>query len=260
MNIKKERSNEIFNLCPMLYSGRKLPPTESLMCFGFECGEGWLDLLEDLSIELEMLNNRIYPKYRCYIRACQVKEKFGTLRYYYDVITETPLIYRFLSIPYKYLSKFIYNHVNFNLKYIDKPTNSKYHYIPTKHKFLYKIYMGIIKLEKLLNFEYIYLKLNDNTIKFAQKWLSMNADKLIREAEIQTESICENCGSNWKKLCITTGWISYLCEDCASKRDRYYMYKDDEKRLIWKNGVCLNKTMKQIREEAAKAREQENKQ
>jgi hypothetical protein len=50
--------------------------------FGFECGDGWFDIIDSLCsllmIESEMTEGVVPP------RATQVKEKFGTLRFYVD--------------------------------------------------------------------------------------------------------------------------------------------------------------------------------
>lgn len=66
-----------------------------------ECGEGWYDLL----IELDEKLNKIYPDYELE----QVKEKFGTLRYYCSLfnckdqtIDKTHLFYK---IIYEYEKK-----------------------------------------------------------------------------------------------------------------------------------------------------------
>jgi len=56
----------------------ELPPTENLMCFGFECDDGWFDLIwklcEDIRTEL-----KVNPMD---FLVMQVKEKFGGLRFY----------------------------------------------------------------------------------------------------------------------------------------------------------------------------------
>jgi hypothetical protein len=61
------------------------------MPFGFECGDGWFQLIYDLSEKLTKLNQGI--------EAAQVKEKFGGLRFYinsgndnaYDLINEAEM-------------------------------------------------------------------------------------------------------------------------------------------------------------------------
>jgi hypothetical protein len=47
--------------------------------FGFECGDGWFDLLDSCLSEIK---KKINNKYNFYIT--QIKEKFGTLRIYYS--------------------------------------------------------------------------------------------------------------------------------------------------------------------------------
>jgi len=55
----------------------------------FECGPGWRKIIEDLSTKLEKLiveMKVINPFPLCY--AVQVKEKFGTLRFYMNSCTD----------------------------------------------------------------------------------------------------------------------------------------------------------------------------
>ena len=51
------------------------------MGWGFECGDGWYQLLYDLSLELVNYQAE-HPELN--IEAEQVKSKFGTLRFYLD--------------------------------------------------------------------------------------------------------------------------------------------------------------------------------
>jgi hypothetical protein len=73
---------------PLLYSDRNAKPTATCMCWGFECGDGWEPLLRDLSAKLEaaiaLLPADEQPQYK----AMQVKEKFGTLRFYLTMGTD----------------------------------------------------------------------------------------------------------------------------------------------------------------------------
>ncbi|MDI6785087.1 MAG: hypothetical protein QMD92_00100 [bacterium] len=61
---------------PELYVGVYRPLTENLMSFGFECSDGWFALLYDLSRALTKLDEGVV--------ATQVKEKYGTLRFYIE--------------------------------------------------------------------------------------------------------------------------------------------------------------------------------
>lgn len=53
------------------------------MCFGFEHGDGWFNIIYMLSSALEQLATK-FPDLAGNLRAAQVKEKFGGLRFYLD--------------------------------------------------------------------------------------------------------------------------------------------------------------------------------
>jgi hypothetical protein len=72
--MKAELEEKLFKEFPDLYAGRNEPITHNLMPFGFECGDGWFDILWRLSTVI----SRVDPA----AKAFQVKEKFGTLRFY----------------------------------------------------------------------------------------------------------------------------------------------------------------------------------
>lgn len=114
--MKKELDDKLCQDFPLLYTDRHASLKESLMPFGFECGDGWYELIYNLSIKLEAIisqkqdyncrcghskNNHIDSgcmttyethddAYKCncekyksdHPRASQVKEKFGGLRFY----------------------------------------------------------------------------------------------------------------------------------------------------------------------------------
>lgn len=75
--MKLELEQKLVKAYPDLYREVDRPPTESLMCFGFECLDGWFDILDRLSKALTDLNEDVV--------AVQVKEKYGTLRFYIGV-------------------------------------------------------------------------------------------------------------------------------------------------------------------------------
>jgi hypothetical protein len=71
---------ELFALAPEWFKRDDI--RVSLMYFGFECGDGWYKLLERLIIDLK----EVAPKG---FEVCQVKEKYGALRFYVSGSTET---------------------------------------------------------------------------------------------------------------------------------------------------------------------------
>ncbi len=70
--MKKELSQKLINDFPSLYKvGESVMDT---FYFGFECGDGWFELIYKLSEDIVRVSKSV--------RVSQVKEKFGTLRFY----------------------------------------------------------------------------------------------------------------------------------------------------------------------------------
>ncbi|MDE2166231.1 MAG: hypothetical protein KGJ66_07825 [Alphaproteobacteria bacterium] len=86
-----ELERELVNKYPKLFDDYGTAPSHSPMAFGFECGDGWFDLLDTLCGELAALgpcggDGDAHP-----LRAMQVKEKYGTLRFYLGPATDEAL-------------------------------------------------------------------------------------------------------------------------------------------------------------------------
>ena len=70
---------------PILFQHRNLSMQETCMCWGIECPRGWYNILEQLCTVLEFHNMEFTKNHGIAIIADQVKEKFGTLRFYYTI-------------------------------------------------------------------------------------------------------------------------------------------------------------------------------
>ena len=71
---------------PKMMVNRDKPMQETCMCWGFECGDGWFNILDQL---MGNIQHHIDWKNRkeevvAQVTLDQVKEKFGTLRFYYS--------------------------------------------------------------------------------------------------------------------------------------------------------------------------------
>lgn len=81
-------TENLYAAFPQLYRGRHKSMYESGMCWGFECGDGWYQLLYDLSQEL---SDYLAEHPELDFEVTRVKSKFGTLRFhlnYRDAETE----------------------------------------------------------------------------------------------------------------------------------------------------------------------------
>lgn len=82
--MKTELEQKLFTKYPKIFEGRTLPIRQNLMSFGYECGDGWYWLIDNLCsriqsyIDLNQQHKKI-PQ----VVATQVKEKYGGLRFYY---------------------------------------------------------------------------------------------------------------------------------------------------------------------------------
>ena len=120
------KRKDAMNACRTLYGYRRL---------GWECGDGWNAPLAELSYALEELNLRFYGKYRTKIVAEQVKEKFGTLRFYYVVVTQQPLWRRLPGMALGALAEFIKRKTDFKFRRVvveNQKTVHEYELLPEK--------------------------------------------------------------------------------------------------------------------------------
>ncbi len=78
----KEKDDFLCKTFPLLYKDRHASAQVTCMCWGFDVGIGWYDIVYRLSEKLEALIAAQPEDDRAY--ASQVKEKFGILRFYMD--------------------------------------------------------------------------------------------------------------------------------------------------------------------------------
>lgn len=96
-----EKDSQLCEKYPKIFGDRYASPGESSMCWGFQCGDGWHDLIDCLCSciqhhvdwklkgqEQQVAAGRLPPEdslseEQLQVVADQVKEKFGGLRFYY---------------------------------------------------------------------------------------------------------------------------------------------------------------------------------
>lgn len=69
---------------PKIFADRYKPMTETAMCWGIECGDGWYNIIDQLctNIQHHIDWKEKQGGFISQVVAEQVKEKFGTLRFY----------------------------------------------------------------------------------------------------------------------------------------------------------------------------------
>lgn len=85
--MKLELEQKLVAKYPKLFSDYGGDVKVTCMAFGFECGDGWYNLLDALCDSIQEhcdYINRMYPNRQFQPIAVQVKEKYGSLRFYVD--------------------------------------------------------------------------------------------------------------------------------------------------------------------------------
>ena len=77
-----ELTKQLYDNFPDLFKEKDLPPEQSNMCWGFECSDGWYNIIFTLCSLIQIHQKSQKPDYKPVV-VQQVKEKFGTLRFYY---------------------------------------------------------------------------------------------------------------------------------------------------------------------------------
>lgn len=89
--MKQELDELLCAKYPKIFKDRHGDMRKTLMCWGFECGDGWFNIIDQLCANIQNhidWNNENHAKgFEHYkeipqVVAVQVKEKFGTLRFY----------------------------------------------------------------------------------------------------------------------------------------------------------------------------------
>jgi len=78
--VKIELEEQLVQKYPLLFRGRDLPKSENLMMFGCECGDGWYEIIDRAC----SLISGYFKGKDSDFKWFQIKEKYGTLRLYYN--------------------------------------------------------------------------------------------------------------------------------------------------------------------------------
>jgi len=84
--MKQELDEYLCKVFPKIFAERNLPMQETAMCWGFECGDGWFNIINQLcqNIQHHIDWKNKEKEVVAQVDVSQVKEKYGTLRFYYS--------------------------------------------------------------------------------------------------------------------------------------------------------------------------------
>jgi len=185
---------------PLLYGDFNKSPQETLMCFGFECGDGWFDIINSLSSKIEKEIERIVKNDKEYelCRYCGNKEedhpKEGKLKIEYKVARR---------IKVNYSSSSFFGKLWFNVATKINYVNMKCNIVTKKKAFECPGYENSYPRAFQVKEKYGTLRLN-------MSCYPDNINKWIEEAEEMSENVCEICGKKGK-LRTDFFYVQTLC-------------------------------------------------
>lgn len=189
--MKKELANDLYTRFSKIYRDRTKSMRVTCMCWGLSCGDGWYHLLDRLSTELQAISDAAGFQ----VVADQVKEKFGTLRFYYHT-EEGPLL------RFKLKSRLWHQ-----LRALAMRKRNPKWVWPLWYKCSQCLSRsGVRRLE-------------------SGRWRRIRiqpyydlVDAAIRHAEYASAETCEVCGLRGKLN--DDGWLSTLCDTCRDARSK----------------------------------------
>lgn len=239
--MKAELQKKLFDAHPLLYGDRTKPMQVTCMCWGMDCGDGWFDLLWDLSQKLEPMIEEIRKKNKygdCYNCGCSI--------YKHDKENKCTTVFK---VPYRIKVWFAggpipqwkrdMGHAWEGKYYFSKEDSRAYRLVKmfgrlvkqdwnlTKWHWKHRINRFLAKLQKFgiehdqhchcEQYEISYprasqVKEKFGTLSFYMTSATEEMWKLISEAEKKSGEICEDCGAPGELR--PGGWIRTLCNDC----------------------------------------------
>lgn len=180
---------------PNLYKDRSASMKHTCMCWGFECGTGWYDILYEASDKLEKI-------------IVELKEKNPPVKFY-------PLKKKFDILCLKILCWIV----------------NKFGFLNSFSRVLRFL---VDSLRPDLGVEYfpcaVQVKEKYGTLRIYMSCETQEMSEIIRDAENKSSETCETCGRPGKRN--KYGWISTLCDECRgfNLEEREKEFEENEDR------------------------------
>ena len=182
--MKKELDEKLVKTFPLLYGDRSAPMQSTAMCWGFSCGDGWFDIIWDLSSKLEPLIQKFIddnPDLECSACGCEKSR-------HYAYKTRNPG--RCLTIHQNYES--------------DEPPPGNY-------------YACFCDSYRASHPKASQVKEKFGGLRFYMTCGTDEIYDLIEKAEALSYKTCEECGQPGEEK--PTSWIRTLCDGCYENWD-----------------------------------------
>lgn len=178
---------------PLIFSQRYLSMKETAMCWGFECGDGWYNIIDALCANIQHSINEKN-------RNNKMNNQFNNM---YDAVLRGDV-------------------GEFN-KYYSSITDQKY-----KSDLLKRIYSGETKRREVFDvvpqIEAVQVKEKFATLRFYTNYTDDVVNAYIAMAESMSARTCETCGKPGKRR--GTYWVYTACDEHTKDEDKDNNYED----------------------------------
>lgn len=186
-----ELDKKLVKKYPKIFADRYGDMRNTAMCWGFECGDGWYNIIDLLCSDLQWNtdnNNKDYV----------IKNKF--LRKFIPILLKLT----------EYIPKFKHKLRN---KISNWRSNLEFIYVESNR------YPQVVATQ---------VKEKFGGLRFYERGASERQYAVISFVESLSYNTCEKCGS-MKDIGRTEGWISTLCKDCADPDSNWKLLTETNK-------------------------------
>lgn len=191
--MKAELDKKLCEKYPKIFANRHGDMRSTAMCWGFECRDGWYDLIDKLCSNLQWNTDRNNKEY--VIKNPKLRKLIPVL---FNVVK---------LIPIKSFRRLLNTEINnwrmsLDFIYVESNRYPQITAVQVKEKF--------------------------GGLRFYVNGASDRQYAVINFAESLSYHICERCGSN-QNIGSTKGWITTLCEKCAieTKSSSWIKHNED---------------------------------
>lgn len=235
--IAKERKlkEDLMKKFPRLYADRTKPMTQTCMCWGLDVGVGWLPIIDELSMKLEVEIDKFLEENEenlsCECGHLEFEHKLHEpcmpheeCTYVFRMPIYNPKYRRGYIVskhPLKKLLQLIWNKVKWKVGSLIYKSAIWL----ANNTFLHKKQKCHCGLFSPSHPRAAQVKEKLGGLRFYMTFSTDKMEELIGEAESKCDVTCEDCGKPGE-LCIDHGWLKTLCPACVlvyKKEGREYI-------------------------------------
>ena len=82
--MKQELEQKLYAIDPVFFREKDMDMTQTCMCWGIECGDGWYEPITKFLEKVKMLNQLLVPVNKCIV-ASQIKSKWADFTCYWNI-------------------------------------------------------------------------------------------------------------------------------------------------------------------------------